>query len=265
MLPNMTRLAILMAAATLSLPSAAQAWGKTGHRVGGAIAQTYLSSSAKSAMTGILGFEGPAESSTWPDFMRSSSDAFWQGDSRTWHYVTVPKGETYEDGSVPESGDAITALSAFRETLRNPAATQDEKERALRFAIHIIGDLHQPLHAGNGTDRGGNDFKITWFGESTNLHSVWDTKLVDYQQLSYSEYADWLGRQITPELAAKWNTADPVVWVSESTELRDRIYPAEGADLRWQYNFEHKGDLDLRLSQSGVRLAAWLNETFAAE
>ena len=66
----------------------------------------------------------------------------------------------------------MTALARFTETLRDPKASQDDKRLALRFIVHIIGDLHQPLHAGNGTDRGGNDFKVTWFGKSTNLHSV---------------------------------------------------------------------------------------------
>lgn len=104
-----------------------------------------------------------------------------------------------------------------------------------------------------------------WFGETTNLHSVWDAKLIEEQKLSYTKYADWLGRQITSELAAEWNSADPIVWVTESAELRDRIYPKEGANLRWQYNFQHRAEMNERLSQSGVRLAAWLNETFADE
>lgn len=248
-----------------SLPSSAWAWGKTGHRVGGDIAQDYLSTDAQDAITSILGVEGLAEASTWPDFMRSSSDDFWQGDSRTWHYVTIPKGEIYGDSPAPETGDAITALANFQTVLRDPSADPKEKARALRFAVHIIGDLHQPLHAGDGTDRGGNDLDVSWFGDSTNLHSVWDTKLVDDSQLSYTEYADRLGARITPELASEWNTSDPVIWVTESTALRDMIYPEEGSNLRWGYVFEHRASMELRLTQSGVRMAAWLNDTFASE
>lgn len=259
------RLAFLSVIAALALPSAAQAWGKTGHRIGGEIATDYLSEDAKAAITSILGPEDAAEASTWPDFMRSSDEAFWQGDSRTWHYVTVPEGEIYGQTPAPTSGDAITALTNFQATLRDPSTSDDDKAPALRFAIHIIGDLHQPLHAGNGTDRGGNDHQVMWFGEATNLHSVWDTKMVDYQQLSYTEYADWLSRRITPDLASEWMVTDPTIWVSESTQLRDRIYPDEGANLRWDYNFKHKADMDRRLSQSGVRIAAWLNETFERE
>lgn len=249
----------------LSLPAFAFAWGKTGHRVGGEIAQTYLSADTKNAITSILGAEGLPEASTWPDFMRSSPEDFWRGDSRTWHYVTIPKGEVYGDSPAPESGDAITALAGFQTILRDPSADPAEKARALRFAVHIIGDLHQPLHAGDGTDRGGNDLEVSWFDGSTNLHSVWDTKLVDDSQLSFTEYADRLGGRITPELATEWNTSDPVVWVTESTALRDRIYPEEGDNLRWDYVFEHRADVELRLTQSGVRMAAWLNDTFDAK
>ena len=247
----------------LSLPEAAFAWGKTGHRVGADIAQDYLTKDAQDAIISILDVEGLPEASTWPDFMRSSPDEFWQGDSRSWHYVTIPKGETYGDSPAPEEGDAITALSGFKTILQDPLADPMEKARALRFAVHIIGDLHQPLHAGDGTDRGGNDFDVTWFGDRANLHRVWDTKIVDDSQLSYTEYADRLGGRVTPELASEWNTSDPVVWVTESAGLRDTIYPEEGDNLRWNYVFEHRADMELRLTQSGVRIAAWLNETFS--
>lgn len=247
----------------LSMPMTASAWGKTGHRVGGEIAQDYLSAEAQTAIKSILGVEGLPEASTWPDFMRSSPEEFWQGDSRSWHYVTVPRGETYGDSPAPEEGDAITALSGFKAILQDPSADPMEKARALRFAVHIIGDLHQPLHAGDGTDRGGNDFDVMWFGDRANLHGVWDTKIVDDAQLSYTEYADRLGGRITPELAIEWNTSDPVVWVTESASLRDTIYPEEGDNLRWGYVFEHRADTELRLTQSGVRIAAWLNDTFS--
>lgn len=211
MLQNVVRYTVLPTAIVLVFAPSALGWGKTGHRIGGEIAADYLNEDAQAAITAILGSENLAEASSWPDFMRSSADAFWQGDSRTWHYVTILEGEVYGDNLAPESGDAITALGGFRDTLRNLNAKFEEQALALRFAVHIIGDLHQPLHAGNGTDRGGNDHEVIWFGASTNLHSVWDTKLIEDQRLSYTEYADWLGRRITPELASEWNSADPIV------------------------------------------------------
>lgn len=95
---------------SVSFPATSFAWGKTGHRVGVDIAQDYLSADTKDAITSILGVEGLPEASTWPDFMRSSPEEFWRGDSRTWHYVTIPKGEVYGDSHAPETGTPLPRL-----------------------------------------------------------------------------------------------------------------------------------------------------------
>lgn len=245
--------------------SAAQpafAWGKTGHRVAAAIAEPYLSDRAKAAIEEILGPEDVAEGSTWADFMRASPDPFWQDEASPYHYVTIPKGMTYAEIGAPPEGDAVTALYKFMKVLRDDATTREEKQLALRFIVHIVGDLHQPLHVGDGTDRGGNDFAVVYYGRETNLHSVWDSAMIDGEQLSYSEMAEWLGRKITPDEAAAWMDPNPVVWVNESAAIRDTIYP-ENPDLKWDYVFNHIGMVKTRLSMAGVRIAAFLNIVFA--
>ena len=169
------RILITAFAAILTLsPTPAFAWGKTGHRVVGQIAEAHLSGKARAAVKRILGTETMAEASNWPDFMKSDPAPFWQKTASAWHYVTIPAGKTYADVGAPPEGDAITALARFSATLRDGKASAEDKRMALRFIIHICGDLAQPLHTGNGTDRGGNDLKVTWFGKPTNLHSVWD-------------------------------------------------------------------------------------------
>jgi hypothetical protein len=127
--------------------------------------------------------------------------------------------------------------------------------------VHIIGDLHQPLHAGDGTDRGGNDVKVSFFWEDSNLHRVWDSGLIDRRQLSYTEWTDLLAPKITAEQAAAWQTTDPVVYITESAKIRDTIYP-EGDKLSWQYLYDHTPTMKLRLQQAGVRIAAHLNDAF---
>ena len=210
----------------------AGAWGKTGHRVTGQIAERYLSDAARAEVRRILGVEDLAESSTWPDFMRSDPSPFWQRESSPFHYVTVPPGKTYAEVGAPPQGDAVTALARFRATLEDPDAKIADQQLALRFIVHLVSDLHQPLHAGNGSDRGGNDFTVVFYGDVTNLHSVWDSGLVDEEQLSYTEYSDWLLRRITDAQALGWMQTDPEVWIAESVAIRDRIYPAAGASLR---------------------------------
>lgn len=238
------------------------AWGQTGHRVVGAIADSYLTDETRQQIQLILGKESLARASTWPDEMRSNPDPFWKKNSGPWHYVTVPKGKNYADIKTPKWGDAVTALTKFRGTILNPNASLEDKQLALRFIIHIVGDLHQPLHAGDGTDRGGNDFKVEFFWEDTNLHSVWDSRLIDKQQLSYSEWTDWLLDSITEQERKTWNSTDPLVWIQESTEMRDRIYP-DKKEINWQYAYDHLPTVRVRLKQAGVRLGDYLNELFS--
>ncbi len=253
--------AVLAILLVLLVPSPAFAWGQIGHRVTGAIAEPLLTSTTARAIREIMGSETLAEASTWADEMRSSPDQFWQTTANPWHYVTVPSGKFYAGVVAPPEGDAVTALRKFRETLKDPRAALADKQLALRFTLHIIGDLHQPLHAGNGADKGGNDVRVTLFREQTNLHAVWDSGLIDRRQLSFSEYASFLQRRITSVEQQEWATPDPRVWITESATIRDTIYPA-GDQLSWSYAYQHNPTIDRRLAQAGVRMAAYLNELF---
>ena len=250
---------LLLTIALLVLPSPALAWGQTGHRITGTIAEAHLSGLARARIRQILGDETLAEASTWADEMRSDPSPFWQKTSTTWHYVTVPVGEAYADTHAPAEGDAMTALKRFSATLRDPNAKLADKQLALRFIVHIIGDLHQPLHAGKPGDRGGNDVKINFFGEDTNLHSVWDSGLIDRRQLSFTEYAGWLSREVSAEDVVAWWRTDPRVWIGESTKLRDAIYP-EDPKLSWTYAFQQTPSVNRRLQMAGIRIAAYLND-----
>lgn len=252
---------VIVALLILFTPANAFAWGQTGHRVTGAIAEPLLSRKASRAIRAIIGSETLAEASTWPDEMRSSPEEFWQTTASPWHYVTVPPGQTYAQVGAPSEGDAVTALRQFAATLRNRNAPLAERQLALRFTVHIIGDLHQPLHVGNGADRGGNDVRVSFFGDRTSLHAVWDSGLIDRRQLSYTEWNAWLSRHITPQLRREWSNPDPLVWIAESATIRDTIYPA-GDTLGYDYVFQHRQTVDTRLMQGGVRIAAYLNWVF---
>ena len=257
---------ILVAAAALAIalaPTPAFAWGKTGHRVVGQIADVHLTRKARAAVKRILGTETMAEASNWPDFMKSDPSPFWQKTASPWHYVTRPGGKTYDQVGAPAEGDAITALDGFSATLRNRKASLADKRVALRFIIHTCGDLAQPLHNGNGTDRGGNDLKVTWFGRPTNLHSVWDSLLVDDEQLSFSEMASWLNARISPADLEAWSSADPKVWMADSVTARDQAYPPAGETaLSYRYVYENTPRMELQLEKGGIRLAAYLNSLF---
>lgn len=257
--------AVVMGAA-IAISSPAMAWGPIGHRITGAIAQDNLSGVARAKVELLLHEEDLAEAATWPDDMRSDPAEFWQKTSPAWHYVTVA-GDDYAPSDEPGQGDGLSALKRYTAILRDPRASADDQRTALRFVVHIIGDLHQPLHVGTGTDRGGNAVKVTWFGKPTNLHTVWDSSMIEQRALSYSEYAHWLERSTTPQQVIQWNERNPMVWIHESIAIRKKAYPTDTA-LSYDYAYQHREDIDSRLKMAGVRIAAYLNwvfETPAAE
>ena len=124
------------------------------------------------------------------------------------------------------------------------------------------GDLHQPLHVGNGKERGANRVKIKWFNKSTNLHKVWDEKLLDYQKLSYTEYANFLKLKFDENICRKWLVGDLISFAHESREYRKVCYDFEGDNLDYKYTFKTRPILDMRLMQAGIRLADLLNKIF---
>lgn len=248
--------------ATSSYSNIAHAWGQTGHRVTGQIAELYLSRDARTAIQLILDNESLAEISTYADENRSNPAEFWQEVAGPFHYVTVPAGKKYSEVGAPAEGDSVTAINMYTDTLKNPSSTRADKQLAIKMLVHIIADLHQPLHAGNGTDRGANDVKVEFFWEESNLHRVWDSGLIDRRKLSYTEWYHFLAPKISAQQAADWQTTNPHVYIQESAEIRETIYP-DGDRLSWQYLYDNTPMTKLRLQQAGVRIAAHLNEIFA--
>ena len=148
------------------------AWGSTGHRIVGKVAEKYLTKNANMQIKKILGHNDLSRVSTWADEIKS--DPNWKH-AYDWHWCTIPDGEKYETGK--HTGNAIEKVNEFIVTLKKKKSSKKEKQIALKFLVHLVGDLHQPLHVGNGEDRGGNDKKLKWFGEETNLHSIWDSQI----------------------------------------------------------------------------------------
>jgi hypothetical protein len=242
-------------------PAPALAWGKTGHRASAAIGDTHLSGLARAHVREIMGVETLAEAANWPDEMRSNQDPFWQKTSSPWHYVTV--GGIEYDRAPPE-GDALGALAFFRRLVLDPKTSPAHRQLALRFIVHIVGDLHQPLHNGRPGDRGGNEIKVKWFGRDTNLHAVWDTTLIEETGYSFTELTERLNRHTSSADVIAWWSSNPRFWIAESVQIRERIYPKQDeSELGYKYIYEHTPTVELRLKQAGVRIAAYLNEMFA--
>lgn len=251
--------AAALLAAVLTLPSPAAAWGPIGHRVVGRIAEHHLDPGARSAVACLLGSASLAQVATWPDDVRS--DPAWKR-ADPWHYVSIDDGETYETTAKSPGGDVVEAIGRFTAVLRDPAAPREQKAEALRFLVHLVGDIHQPLHVGRRADLGGNKVEVTWFGARSNLHSVWDNGMIEGEKLSFSEMAEFLDHPSAAEVIA-WQAGGVLDWTVESFGLRSQVYDLGDGKLSWEYAYRKLPLVRLRLVQAGVRLAGLLNRTFA--
>lgn len=235
-------------------------WGANGHRVVGRIAEHHLSEAAARGVACILGSESLAQAATWPDEIRS--DPSWDR-AKPWHFVDLDDGETYDPAKHPD-GDVVMAIDRFSKVLRDPQADRMAKTEALRFLVHFVGDVHQPLHVGRRADHGGNTVHVRWFGETTdtNLHSVWDEKILEAEKLSFSELAEFVDHP-TPDEVRTWQSAAVLDWVKESADVRARVYDIGDGKLSYAYQYQNIPLVKRRLLQAGVRLAGLLNSIFA--
>ena len=232
-------------------------WGKTGHRITGKIAETYLTKNAKTQIKKLMGHHDLSRMSNWADEIKSDPD--WEI-ANDWHWCTIPDGESYKKNKY--SGKAVEKVNEFINVLKNKRSKKADKQIALKFLIHLIGDLHQPMHVGNGKDRGGNDIKLKWFNAPTNLHRIWDSDLINLQELSYSEYSDYLLLNEDRGKIRKWQGDDVLTYIHESRDLRNQCYDFSGENLKWKYFYKRKELLEKRLLQGGVRLSGELNRIF---
>jgi hypothetical protein len=233
-------------------------WGATGHRVTGYIAEKHLSKKARLAIQRILGQQSLAMASTWMDDIRSDSTFDYTAD---WHWVTIQDGETYDQSVKNKNGDVVQTIERIITELKSKKLSPKEELERLKMLIHLVGDIHQPLHVGGGTDRGGNEVKVTWFGNNSNLHRVWDSEMIDGTRLSYTELAESLHK---PDAVAvkKLQSASVRDWANESMSYRKQVYDIGNSKLGYQYQYKYFSIVQDRLAQAGIRLAGVLNEIY---
>ena len=199
---------------------AADDWGKTGHRATGEIAQKHLSKKTKKAISALLDGHSLAFVSNYGDDIKSNSI---YNKYRPWHYVNFPFGEKYEEHPKSEKGDLILAINECVAVLKDEKSTKEEKVFSLKMLVHFMGDLHQPLHVGLAEDKGANDFQVRWFNSGTNLHTVWDSKMLDSYEMSYSELAENSDKLSKAQLATV-ESGTVLDWMYESRSLCEDIY-----------------------------------------
>jgi len=238
-------------------------WGREGHEIVVAIAERHLTATARERVRQILRPDTSlAAVSTWADEIRPS-----RPETAPWHYIDIPLNVSAIDAArdCPNGGCVTVAIDRFVAVLRDDASTPEAKEEALKFIVHFVADLHQPLHCADDHDRGGNDVHVTFFGENANLHSVWDTLLIERIDPDPGHYANRLDADLTDSTIRAFEQGTVEDWALESHAVAQKVVygvlpHGETLDLRADYFQAAARATDLQLQKAGIRLAFILNE-----
>jgi hypothetical protein len=235
-------------------------WGATGHRTVGVIAQEHLTKKAQKQIEKILHGESLALVSTFGDDIKS--DPKYKKLS-PWHYVNFPFDTKYEDSEISKDGDIITGINYCIRVLKDKNSSKEDQTFYLKFLVHLIGDLHQPMHVGRAEDKGGNDFQVRWFNKGTNLHRVWDSDMIESFNMSYSELAA-NEKQLSDQQIKAIQKGTVLDWTYETQDLAKKVYTSAeiGEKLSYKYSYDNFDTVRNQLQKAGLRLAQILNEIY---
>ena len=252
------------------------AWGPKGHQIVGDIAKAHLTDTARRNIQQLLGNDDLASVANWADDVKAR-----RPESFGWHFVDIPKDSSgfsqprdcYQpDDKHPYTKEdhhncVVDRIAMFKQVLANQSASREDRVEALKFIVHFVGDLHQPLHA-IAEARGGNDIHVVEFGSAQcgsrpcNFHYVWDIALLEHAGRSEQDYVAYLEQQIATN---HWKASGtPEDWANESLKLAKQVWLPEGGSVDEAYYKANIGVVDQQLALAGLRLAALLNDVFTA-
>ena len=240
-----------------SLAPAAQAWSEFGHRLVGELAWRQLSPGARAQVDELL--RGEAEPTlagvaAWPDTIRELPGYEHTG---PFHYVRIndPACVFERARDCRDESCVVGAIERYRAVLADRSRPRAERAEALKFVVHFVGDVHQPLHAGHRADKGGNDFQINLGGEGTNLHSVWDYHVLRSANLDFD---GWVAKLATPPAVPM--RSSPAQWAEASCRATNEadFYPRRPGKLSPGYLQAHRALAERRLREAAAELAAVL-------
>jgi hypothetical protein len=250
-------------------------WGREGHRLTALVAEQYLTPETRAAVAELLHKETLADVAPWADEYRAQHP-----ESAPWHYVDIPKSaESFDrnrdcpvSASDPKSPwrDCITdRILYFEGRLGDTSLDPKERAIALKFVVHLIGDIHQPFHA-IGDDRGGNGIGVSFMGSKTcgtfncNLHGVWDDAMIENQGLSEKKYTERLVQEINENHWERLAGGAPAAWANISHHYAVMAAAPNGALITHEYVAEESKIVDAQLALGGLRLARALNRILGA-
>jgi hypothetical protein len=273
----------LLTAAGMAAPAAA--WGPEGHAIVADIAEAHLTATTKSQIAQLLALDSHShldEVSSWPDEIRGQ-----RPNTAPWHFVDIPLDAPGYDAARDCAGGncAVAKIVDFEKVLADKSAAPQARLEALKWVVHFVGDIHQPLHAEDHDDKGGNTIHLSFFGKETNLHAVWDGGIIEraeglklgpnysFDHDAVQTDAGKLDAMIAPADRAAWAPANmtatldraTITWANESHALAHSVaYPDLPSDRsgEWADTYEQKTwpVVEGQLERAGVRLAELLNE-----
>jgi hypothetical protein len=267
----MSRL-VLASVLLCAWPGSLPAFGPLGHELVASLAEARLSDPARAEIRRLLGADRDLPSvSTWADELRDGDPERGRATAR-WHFVNIPReaGCRFDrKRDCPEGQCIVAALKRQARILADRAAPESARAEALKWVVHLVADIHQPLHAGYPEDRGGNLFQVHYLGRGSNLHALWDSGLFESRGLDAPAYLAELEARAAKmrAKAARWSDEAPQRWAEESCALIEslRLYPARPGKLPREYIPRLRPHAEERLILAGLRLAALLEATLVTE
>jgi nuclease S1 len=260
------RIAVAALMAILAAPGSLWSWGRMGHRASAMLAESRLTPGARATIRQLLKpGEDLADISTWADQQKEIPY------TAPWHYVNIPITESrYDARFCQKNGCVVSKIEDFKRVLMNPNKSRKDKQEALGFLVHLLQDLHQPLHVGDNGDRGGNNLQIHWFGSGTNLHRLLDSQIMSRYSSDEALWARELSALATPEKSTEWLRGSLADWATESLEAAKVLYYLPGSQkllksgmiLDQEYNQLALQIIHRQLARAGVRVAWILNQIF---
>ena len=252
---------VIIIFATL-IPAISFAWGTKGHDIVAYIAEQRLSKRTKRNVEQVLGGYSMVYVANWMDNASHTDEYDY---TKTWHYVNVDHEEgSYARSKKEDNGDVVTAVNNIVKSLKCDQLTPEQERVKLMMLIHLVGDMHCPMHAGHKSDRGGNGTKVKYFGKQEKLHSVWDSQIVEsVHRWSYTEWQREIDR-IDRKTEKRIMQGTPNNWIEECVLLADDVYTrsAKGGNLSYDYVAHYTPIVELQLLKGGIRLAKILEEIY---
>lgn len=251
---------LIIASATVATALTALGWGQKGHDTVAYIAECHLTPEAKAAAEELLAGKSIVYYANWLDNASHTPEYDY---SLTWHYKNIDEDQNFDNAILHSRGDIVRALDEQIAILGNKNKSKAQRSLALKMVVHLLGDIHQPMHLGHATDLGGNRWNVKYFKNNANLHSVWDSRLVESgHKWSYTEWQEQIDRATPEEQQIITASSSPSDWARETYEICKEVYQKtpKGTNIEYNYIAEWTPVIEKQFLRGGLRLADVLNK-----